>query len=196
MTKRMSNTRSTEMTTSHKSKEASEALYQGDAEKAAELFQEAAAEAAPPPVSTDELVRRAAEELVDRAVSMALAGDTWALRVCIGQVAVPVPGVEAGYVYQCQAVLSQLAASRLTPELLALLERPSNASMPPELLALLERPSNASMVTCKWLKRWLSMAEGWPHGATFPWLPQGDEMGMRIGRKLVGRQDQQNSVER
>ena len=61
------------MTTTHKSKEASEALYQGDAEKAAELFQEAAAEAAPPPVSTDELVRAAAEELVDRAVSMALA---------------------------------------------------------------------------------------------------------------------------
>jgi hypothetical protein len=54
------------------------------------------------------------------------------------------------------------------------------------------------MVTCKWLKRRLSMAEGWPHGATFPGLPNGDELGaefMWIGRKLVARQDQQNSVE-
>jgi hypothetical protein len=55
------------------------------------------------------------------------------------------------------------------------------------------------IVTCKWLKRWLSTAERWPHGATFPGVPIGDEMGaefMRIGRKLVARQDQQNSVER
>ena len=67
-----------------------------------------------------------AEKLVDMAVSMALAGDTAALRICIDRLMPPIKakddavampgGLKGGLADQGQEVLSELAAGRLTPD--------------------------------------------------------------------------------
>jgi polyhydroxyalkanoate synthesis regulator phasin len=66
-----------------------------------------------------------AEKLIDMAVSLALAGDTAALRICIDRLippikakdaAVAMPGLKGGLSEQGQEVLSELAAGRLTPD--------------------------------------------------------------------------------
>ena len=72
-----------------------------------------------------ELLTPHAEKLVDMAVSMALAGDTAALRICIDRLmppikakdaAVALPGLKGGPADQGKEVLSELAAGRLTPD--------------------------------------------------------------------------------
>jgi hypothetical protein len=72
-----------------------------------------------------ELLIPHAEKLVDTAVTMALAGDTAALRICIDRLmppikakdaAVAMPGLKGGLADQGQEVLSELAAGRLTPD--------------------------------------------------------------------------------
>jgi hypothetical protein len=67
-----------------------------------------------------------AEKLVDMAVSLALAGDTAALRICIDRLIPPIKakdaavalprGLMGGLADQGQEVLSELAAGRLTPD--------------------------------------------------------------------------------
>ena len=68
-----------------------------------------------------ELLTPHAEKLVDMAVSMALAGDTAALRICIDRLLPPIkakdaavilPGLKGGPADQGKEVLNELAAGR------------------------------------------------------------------------------------